>query len=292
MNARALASIVAGVAVVAWLADSALYSVSEAQEAVVVRLGKPIAVIEQPGLQVKLPLADSVIFYESRLLTFELPIEEVILGDQKRIQEQAYAGFRIVDPLRFYLSVQTMLQAQTQLTQMIGSSVRRELGQVALGALLSNDRDRISEDIRADAAEKAKAIGVQIDEIRFHRADLPLETSQAIYDRMKSERVREAKELRAQGFEWAQEIQAKADAERTVILSEAERQSRITRGEADAQANALLNAAYSRDPDFYKLYRSLQTYRQALADSGPTLVISPDADFLKSFESGPAKPPQ
>ena len=281
-----LAAIV--VAVLAyWLVDSALYSVSQYQQALVVRVGKPIGVITQPGLRVKLPLADNVIFYEARLMPLELPREEVILGDQKRIEAQVYSQYRIADPLRFYLSVQTMELAQTQLTQLIGSSVRRELGQITLGALLSSDRERISDDIRDDVAVKARPLGVEITEIRFLRADLPLETSQSVYDRMKSERVREAKELRAQGFEWAQEIQAKADGERTVILSEAQRQSRITRGEADAEANSMLAAAYGQDPQFYKLYRSLQTYRQALADAAPTLVLSPDSSFLKTLNAGP-----
>ena len=270
-----------------WIADSALYTVSEFQQALVVRLGKPVGVIVHPGLQVKLPLADTVIFYDARLLPLELPVEEVILGDQKRIEVQVYSEYRIADPLRFYLSVQTMEQAQAQLTQLIGSSIRRELGQVTLSTLLSADRERVANEIRDDVADKARPLGVEIAATRLHRADLPPETSQAIYDRMKSERVREAKELRAQGFEWAQEIQAKADGERTVILSEAQRQASIARGAADAQANSLLGAAYGQDPEFYKLYRSLQTYRQALADSGPTLVISPDTKFLSSLESGP-----
>lgn len=276
--------------VVIWLIDATFYSVSQSQQALVVRVGKPIGVISEPGLKMKLPFADNVIFYEARLMPLELPMEEMILGDQKRIEVQVYAQYHIADPLRFYLSVQTMEQARMQLTQLIGSSVRRTLGQIALNALLSPDRERISDDIRADVETKVKSLGIEISAIRFHRADLPLETSQSIYDRMKSERVREAKELRAQGFEWAQEIQAKADRERTVVLSEAQRQARITRGEADAEANSLLAEAYGRDWQFYKLYRSLQTYRQALADSSPTLVISPDASFLSSFELGPTSP--
>ena len=156
-----------------------------------------------------------------------------------------------------------------------------------LRALLSEDRTRIVDNIQKEVAQKALPLGIEVVEVRLHRADLPFETSQAIYDRMKSERQREAKELRAQGFEWAQDIQAKADRERTVILSEAQRQSKITRGEAEAEANQLFADAFGKDPQFYKLYRSLQTYRQALADSGPTLVLSPDAEFLRDFKTGP-----
>jgi membrane protease subunit HflC len=212
----------------------------------------------------------------------------VILGDQKRLEVDTYAHYRISDPLRFYQAVRTLEQADAELTQMISSSLRRELGQVQLPSLLSVQRQQIVARIEKDVAEKATALGIQVTEVRLHRADLPAETSQAIYDRMTSERQREAKELRAQGFEWAQQIQVKADSERTVLLSEAQRQANITRGEADAEANQILSAAFSKDPQFYKLYRSLQTYRQSLADTQPTLILTPDAAFLKQFTVGPA----
>ena len=157
-------------------------------------------------------------------------------------------------------------------------SVRRSAANwvsVMLRALLSEDRTRIVDNIQKEVAQRALPLGIEVAEVRLHRADLPFETSQAIYDRMKSERQREAKELRAQGFEWAQAIQAKADRERTVILSEAQRQSKITRGEAEAEANQLFADAFGRDPQFYKLYRSLQTYRQALASWRPLWCCPP-----------------
>jgi membrane protease subunit HflC len=169
--------------------------------------------------------------------------------------------------------------------------VRRELGHAPLLTLLTAQRGDIVEAIKNEVQNKANPLGVEIDEVRFHRADLPFETSQAIYDRMKSERQREAKELRAQGAEWAQQIQSRADRDRTVLLSEAQRAATISRGEGDAAANRVLAEAFDKDPSFYKFYRALQTYRSALADSGPTLVLSPDADFLWTLENGP-KPPQ
>ncbi len=270
-----------------WLLSSSLYTVDETQQALVVRLGAPIAVVRTPGLKMKMPLVDTVIYYESRLLPLEPSIEEVILGDQKRLAVQPYTRFRIADPLRFYQTVRTIEQARAQLTQLVSSSLRRELGQVPLRTLLSEDRSQIVANIQKEVAEKAQPLGIGIAEVRLHRADLPFETSQAVYDRMKSERQREAKELRAQGNEWAQEIQAKADRARTVILSEAERQSRITHGEADAEANQILADAFGKDPQFFRLYRSLQTYRTALADAAPTLVLSPDAAFLQDFKTGP-----
>jgi len=288
VTARLSTILVVGIIGTLLLLSTTLYTVSEIQQALIIRLGAPISVVASPGLNFKLPFADSIVYYDTRLLTLEPPTEQVILGDQKRIEVQTYTRFRISDPLRFYQSLRTLEQASPQLTQIVSSLLRRELGQVTLGSLLSVERPRIVERIQKEVAERVRPLGIEVEDVRFHRADLPRETSQAIYDRMKSERQREAKELRAQGFEWAQEIQSKADRERTVILSEAQRQAKITRGEADADANQILAQAFGRDAQFYRLYRSLQTYRQALADAGSTLVLSPDAEFLRYFRNGPS----
>jgi len=272
-----------------WVASSSLYVVDETQTVLVVRLGRPISATANPGLKFKMPLIDSVIFYDARLLPLEPPSEQIILGDQKRIEVDTYTRYRIEDPLLFYQSVRTIELARAQLSQLVSSSVRRELGRVPLRALLSEERARIVDVVQTEVAQKAKPLGIDVIEVRLHRADLPPETSQAIYDRMKSEREREAKELRAQGFEWAQEIQARAERDRTVILSEAQRSSAITRSEGDAEASRIFAEAFGKDPQFYKFYRSLQTYRQALADSGPTLVLSPNAEFLHDLTGGPRK---
>ena len=287
MKARLRIALVVIAFVAVWLLSNTLYTIHMGEQALIVRQGAPIGAITEPGLKFKVPLIDSVILYEARLLTLEPPPEQVILGDQKRIVVQAYTRYRISNPLRFNQSVRTLEMATPQLGQIVSSSLRRVLGQVMLPALLSAQRANIVQEIQTEVTEKARALGIEVAEVRLHRADLPLETSQAIYDRMKSERQREAKELRAQGFEWAQQIQAKAERERTVMLSEAQRQSRITRGVADAAANDILTKAFGEDPQFYRLYRSLQTYRQALADTGATLVLSPDTAFLHSFKAGP-----
>ena len=287
MNSKVRIAI-SGIALIAlWNLGSSLYTVGEMQQALVVRMGAPVDLITTPGLKFKLPLIDTVSYYDTRLLTLTPPTEQVILGDQKRLEVETYVRFRIADPLRFYQSLRTIDQANAQLTQLVSSSLRRELGQVMLKSLLSAERPKIVEHIQNEVLEKAKSLGIEVTEVRFHRADLPFETSQAIYDRMKSERQREAKELRAQGFEWAQQIQAKADRERAVLISEAQRQSRITHGEADAKANQIFAQAFGKDPQFYKFYRTQQTYRRALADSAPTLVLSPDTAFLKEFKTGP-----
>ncbi len=272
---------------VVWAISMTAYVVSETEQALIIRLGAPAGVITTPGLKFKVPLIDAVNLYDKRQLLLEPPVEQVILGDQKRIEVQTYARYRIADPLHFYQSLRTVDQANAQLGQLVSSSLRRELGQVNLPSLLSEDRTKIVSRIQAEVQQKAQSLGVEVSEVRFRKADLPLETSQAIYERMKSERQREAKELRAQGAEWAQQIQSKADKEKSAILSEAQRIAKISKGQADAQANQILSDAFGRDPQFYRLYRSLQTYRQALAESGPVLFLSPDTEFLKDLKSGP-----
>ncbi|MEO7107734.1 MAG: protease modulator HflC [Rhodoferax sp.] len=278
--------------VVAWILSISAYVVTETEQALIIRLGAPIGVVSSPGLNFKVPTMDTVFLYDKRQLLLEPPVEQVILGDQKRIEVQTYARYRISDPLRFYQSLRTVDQANAQLAQLVSSSLRKELGQVMLRALLSPERTKIVERIQAEVFTKAKALGVEVSEVRFRKADLPLETSQAIYERMKSERQREAKELRAQGAEWGQGIQSKADREKTAILAEAQRSAKITRGEGDAVANQIMSEAYGRDPKFYRLYRSLQTYRQALAESGPILFLSPETEFLHELKVGPAASPR
>jgi len=290
MRSRWLAA-VATIALALDLAVSSIYVVNEGEQALVVRLGAPVAVVETPGLKFKLPFVDTVYVTSTRSLLLEPQVEQAIMGDQKRLEVQPYARYRIVDPLRFYQALRTPQAADAQLALLVSSAARRALGQVPLRALLTDERGKILDAIRTEVAVKAAPLGVSVDEVRFRRADLPFETSQAIYDRMKSERQREAKELRAQGYEWAQQIQAKADRDRTVILSEAQRAAAVARGEGDAEANRTLSDAFSQNPQFYSMIRALQTYKGALASSGPTMIVSPDADFMRLLKSGPAPAP-
>ena len=269
-----------------WLVSTSFFIVSQGTEALVIRFGKPVKTILVAGLHTKAPLIDVVVTYDARLLALEPPAEQIILGDQKRIEADTYTRFTIADPLVFYQSLRTLEQARLQLGQLVMSSLRRELGQVPLSAMLSEERSKIVDRIQGFVTTEAVPYGVAIQEVHIHRADLPFETSQAIYDRMTSERVREAKELRAQGYEGAQEIRSHAERDRTVILSEAQSHSAILHGEADAQANTLYAEAYGKDPAFYRFLRSLQTYKSSLADAGPTLLMSPDAQFLKVFTEG------
>ena len=289
MRSRWLAIVAAG-ALALVLVSSSVYVIGEGEQALLVRLGAPVAVVEAPGLKVKVPFIDAVYVTSTRSLLLEPQVEQAIMGDQKRLELQPYARYRIVDPLRFYQALRTPEAANVQLGLLVSSAARRALGQQPLRALLTEERGKILDAIKTEVAEKAAPLGVSVDEVRFRRADLPFETSQAIYDRMKSERQREAKELRAQGFEWAQQIQAKADRDRTVLLSEAQRAAAVERGEGDAEANRTLAEAFGQDPQFYELVRSLQTYKGALAASAPTMIVSPDAGFMRLLKSGPAAP--
>ena len=291
MNLRAVVVAVGLLVALGWLASSSLFIVSQSQEALIVRLGRPVGTVTEPGLRWKWPLVDSVTYYDKRLQPLEPGVDQIILGDQKRVEIESFSVFRIDDPLRFYQAVGTLDQARSQLGQIVSTMMRKQLGQVALPALLTTERDRITARIRDEVAASASAIGVQVVDVRIRRADLPVETSQAIYDRMTSERVREAKEVRAQGFEAGQEIRSKADRERTILLSEAQRDSQKARGEGDAEANRVAAAAYGRDPAFYDLYRTLQLYRSAFAQGTPTMVLAPSNSLMRYFDGGPFAPP-
>jgi membrane protease subunit HflC len=287
MNRNTLLLIATALVVALIIGLASVFTVNEGENALIVRLGAPVGIIETAGLKFKAPFIDSVIVNDARLLLLEPPSEQVILGDQKRIVAQMYARFRIKDPLRFYQSLHTLAEARAQLAQVVSTAMRREFGQINLPTLLSGRRRDVIENVHADVSAKFAPLGVDVEEVRLHRADLPLETSQAIYDRMKSERQREAKELRAQGFEWAQQIQSRADRDRTVILSQAQRNAQIVHGDGDAEASRVLADAQKADPTFYTFYRALQSYRTSLADSAPVLLLTPDADFLRALKSGP-----
>ena len=291
MSRRLFISLVIVLIAAGWVGSDTFYVVSEIRQALIVTLEGPVIAVSEPGLHVKRPFVDQLIGFDRRLMPLPLPVEQIILGDQKRLEVETYARYRIVDPLKYYKSLRTIEQGLSQLAQMVSSSTRRELGQVKLSTLLSGDREQVIENIRREVAGKSEPLGVEIVDVRIRRADLPTETSQSVYDRMKSERQREAKELRAQGFEWAQQIQSRADRERTIILAEATRNSKITRGEGDGEASTIFASAFATDPNFYAFYRALLTYRQALADSGPMLVLTPSSEFLKYLGTGP-KPPQ
>ena len=280
-------AVLVGIAAVLTILGSGMYVLDQTEQAIILRLGAWQSTITEPGLHFKLPLIETVEFYDRRLLALITPDEQILLSDQKRVVVDTYTRYRITDPLKFYQSVRTETNARSQLGSIVQSAMRRVMGTIKMPALLSEQRTEVMHTIQQDVEEAAKPLGVEIVDVRLRRADLPDETSQAIYDRMKSERERQAKELRAQGYEWGQEIKGKAERERTVILAEAQRQSQILRGEGDAQSSRIYGEAFSQDSAFYAFYRSIQAYRSTLGD-GTTLVLSPDSDFLKYLSNGPS----
>lgn len=273
--------IVLAVAVV--VLSSSVYVVNQAEQAIVLQFGEPVRLVKEPGLKVKIPFIQKVVFYDTRLLNLDPPAQEVVLNDKKRLDVDSFTRYRIVDPLKFYQTVRTELQARSKLEEIVNSSVRKVLGRVTLQELLSEERAEIMASISGAVKKDAEQIGVDVAEVRIRRADLPIEVLQAINDRMKAERDRDAKEFRAQGQQIAQQIRSTADKERTIIIAEAEKQAQIIRGEGDKEATQIWNDAANIDAEFYAFYRSLEAYRNSLAKENNSFVLSPDSDFFRYF---------
>lgn len=279
--------VVFGVIIAAVLIVSAdsLFVLSQTEQAIVLQFGEPIREIKNPGLKLKLPFIQKVIFYDNRLLNLEPPAQEVVLNDKKRLDVDNFTRYRIVDPLKFYQTVRTEAQARSKLEEIVNSSVRKVLGRSTLQELLSSQRTEIMADISQAVKVDAEQIGVSVADVRIRRADLPVEVLQAINARMKTEREREAKEFRATGQQEAQKIRAEAEKEQAVIIAEAEKQAQIIRGEGDKQAIEIWNSAAGVDPKFFAFYRSLEAYKNSLSGQGDTsLVLSPDSEFFEYFK--------
>ena len=268
---------------VAVLAYSGLFTVHQTQQAIVMQFGEPKRVVTDPGLNWKIPIMQNIETYESRVLNLDPPVESVLLSDQKRILVDAFARYRINDPLQFFQRVRTESTARQRLGGIINAAMRDALGNATLATVLSEERDQILKAVRAKVNRDALPLGIEIVDIRIRRADLPNETSQAVYARMESERKREAAEFRAQGFELAQRVKATADREATVIRAEAEREAEILRGQGEGKRTEILNDAYGQDADFFNFYRSMQAYEASLADQGTYMVLSPDSEFFEFF---------
>jgi len=260
-----------------------LFVVKEINQAIVLQFGDPKKIISKPGLQVKIPFIQNVVFIDRRILSLDPAPEEVIASDQKRLIVDAYARFKIVDPLKFYISVGDERVARSRLATIINSRLRGVLGKQSLATLLSEDRSKQMDIIQNDVNTEAKNFGIEIIDVRIKRADLPQANSEAIYKRMQTEREREAKEFRAKGAEMAVTITSTADKEVTVLLANAKKQSEIMKGEGDGQRNKIFAAAFGKDPEFFAFYRAMQAYEKALIGGDTSLILSPDSDFFKFF---------
>ena len=262
-----------------------LFTVKEINQAIVLQFGNPKQVITQAGLQWKIPFVQNVVFLDRRILSLDPAPEEVIASDQKRLIVDAYSRFKIIDPLKFYISVGNEMVARSRLATIINSRIRNVLGKQSLATLLSEERGRQMAIIRDGVNEEAKKFGIEIIDVRIKRADLPQANSEAIYKRMQTEREREAKEFRARGAEMAVTITSTADKEVTVILANADKQSEIMKGEGDGIRNKIFADAFGQDPEFFSFYRAMQAYEKALIGGETTMILSPDSDFFKYFGS-------
>jgi membrane protease subunit HflC len=260
-----------------------LFVVQEISQAIVLQFGDPKKIVTKAGLNFKLPFIQNVVYLDKRILNLDHDPEEVIAADQKRLIVDAFARFKIVDPLKFYISVGNERVARSRLSTIINSRIRGVLGTQELATLLSTDRARQMQIIQSQVNEEAKNFGITIVDVRIKRADLPPANSEAIYKRMQTEREREAKEFRAQGAEIAQKIRSTADKDVTVILAQANKKSEIMKGEGDGQRNKIFADAFGRDPQFFAFYRAMQAYEKALIGGETSLVLSPDSDFFKFF---------
>ena len=265
------------------IAYQSFFVVQEINQAIVLQFGDPKKLITKPGLQVKIPFIQNVVFLDRRILSLDPQPEEVIASDQKRLIVDAYARFKIVDPLKFYISVGDERVARSRLATIINSRLRSVLGTQSLATLLSEDRTKQMAIIQEGVNAEAEKFGITIIDVRIKRADLPQANSEAIYKRMQTEREREAKEFRAKGAEMAVTITSTADKEVTVLLANAKKQSEIMKGEGDGQRNKIFANAFGKDPEFFSFYRAMQAYEKALIGGDTSLILSPDSDFFKFF---------
>jgi len=269
--------------VIGFVVYLSFFTVKEINQAIVLQFGDPKRVIAEPGLQIKIPFIQNVVFLDRRILSLDPQPEEVIASDQKRLIVDAYARFKIVDPLKFYISVGDERVARSRLATIINSRLRSVLGTQSLATLLSEDRTKQMAIIQEGVNTEAEKFGITIIDVRIKRADLPQANSEAIYKRMQTEREREAKEFRAKGAEMAVTITSTADRKVTIILANARKQSEIMKGEGDGQRNKIFANAFSKDPKFFSFYRAMQAYENALIGGDTSLILSPDSDFFKFF---------
>ena len=275
--------ILIGVALLLVIASQSLYIVQQPEQVIVLQFGDPVRLEQEPGLKVKIPFIQNVVYYDKRLLNLEPPAQEVVLKDKKRLDVDTFSRYRITEPLTFYKTVRNEYQAQNRLQEIVNSSARNVLATFTLKELLSDKRTEIMKNISAAVKKDAAQIGVEVADVRIRRADLPIQLSQAINERMKTERIREAKGYRADGEKRAQEIRATADKQATITVANAEKEAQKLKGEGDKTATEIWNKATSIDPDFYAFYRSLEAYRNSF-DGETSLVLAPEGEFFNYFD--------
>jgi membrane protease subunit HflC len=265
------------------IAYSSVFTVYQTQQALVVRFGEAIRVVSEPGINFKVPIIDAVIGIDKRILDLESPSLEVIASDQKRLVVDAFARYRIRDPLRYFQTLGSIGAANSQLAVLMNAGLRRVLGEVTFAHVVRDERAQLMARIRDQVDREADAYGISVVDVRIRRVDLPEQNSQAVYQRMQTERQREAAEFRAQGSQRSQEIRSRADRDVTVLLADATSKAEQMRGEGDGERNRIFADAFNRDQDFFAFYRSMQAYEAGMRHNDTRMVLKPDSDFFRYF---------
>ncbi len=289
MRMPILPSFVLGFGLIFFVASNSLFTLHQTKKALVLQFGELVKVHDTPGLKLKIPVIQDVIVFDRRLLDYNLPVIEVNAGDQKRMVVDLYVRYVINDVLGFYKTVGTLEGVQNRLGKIVPDIMQEVIGRVPLSEMLSSNRAKIMGEIFRKVRDSSKNFGIDVRDVRIIRADLPKENSEAIFNRMESERRQEAKQFRAEGDEQAQGIRAKADRERTLILAQARKKSEILRGEGEAEAAHIYAEAFSQDADFFEFYRSMDAYQKAIKPADTTFVISPTSEFFRYFHKNKLK---
>ncbi|ANV99750.1 protease modulator HflC [Bradyrhizobium icense] len=267
----------------ALVAYSSLFNVHQTEQALLLRFGEPVRVIMEPGLNAKWPFIDGAVYIDRRVLDLEAPVQEVIASDQKRLIVDAFVRYRILDPLKFFQTVNSIEGANSRLSTLVISSLRRVLGESSFIKVVRDERPQLTGRMREQVDREAAAMGISVVDLRIRRADLPEQNSQAVYQRMETERQQEAAEFRALGSQRAQEIRAKADREVTVLVAEANSKSEQIRGQGDAERNAIFAAAFGQNEDFFTFYRTIQAYEKGFASEDTRMLLKPNSTFFQYF---------
>ena len=283
MRARTISILVIIIAVF-FVINASYFYVDQRLQAIVLQFGEPIRVIKKPGLQFKIPLVQNVEYFDKRLLLFDNPVEEIISADKKRLIVDSFARYTIEDPLRYFQTIRFESTLTNRLGSIINDSLRQVLGRVPLNSVISEKRSALLEEVAVLVSAAAKDFGLQIEDVRIRRADLPTANSDAIFRRMQTERQQEASQYRAEGEEQSRILKAQAEKEKTILLADAERTSDILRGEGDGEKNKILGEAFSKDPEFFSFYRSMQAYINAISAEDTTMILSPDSTFFEYFD--------
>jgi membrane protease subunit HflC len=278
-----LGTVLLGLVVALLLVSFSAFTVDQREHALVFRLGKIVAVKKEPGLYFKVPLVDNVRYFDNRILTLDsADTDRFITSEKKNVLVDSFVKWRIIDPEKYYVSVRgDELQAERRLAQTVNDGLRAEFGKRTINDVVSGERSKIMDILRERADRDSRQIGIQVLDVRLRRVDLPQEVSESVYQRMEAERKRVANELRSEGAGAAEKIRADADKQREIIIAEAFMEAQRVKGAGDATASEIYAKAYSKNPEFYAFYRSLEAYRNSFSEKSDVLVLEPNSEFFK-----------